>query len=139
MLECWIQPIGNHLYWLAATGQGDSELILSMWKSILNHVCDVHTGHDGPFAECLHEPLENRQWIKPCKLSSKNLPLTGYARGMCCRSTRVCTKWLCCQTALTCSSSGIGLALYQLYFLSFLRLQMPQKKENTRSVYMPPL
>ncbi|XP_077548186.1 uncharacterized protein LOC144160993 [Haemaphysalis longicornis] len=46
-------------------GQGDSELILSMWKSILNHVCDVHTGHDGPFAECLHEPLEDRQWIKP--------------------------------------------------------------------------
>ncbi|XP_077558031.1 uncharacterized protein LOC144173512 [Haemaphysalis longicornis] len=46
-------------------GQGDSELILSMWKSILNHVCDMHTGHDGPFAECLHEPLEDRQWIKP--------------------------------------------------------------------------
>ncbi|XP_077547567.1 uncharacterized protein LOC144159741 [Haemaphysalis longicornis] len=65
VLECWIQPIGNHLYWVAAMGQGDSELILSMWKSILNHVCDVHTGHDGPFAECLHEPLEERQWIKP--------------------------------------------------------------------------
>ncbi|KAH9372204.1 hypothetical protein HPB48_019215 [Haemaphysalis longicornis] len=80
VLECWIQPIANHLYWVAAMAQGDSELILSMWKSILNNVCDVHTGHDGPFAECLHEPLEDRQWIKPslfcCLLSS--------VQGFCC-------------------------------------------------------
>ncbi|KAH9374581.1 hypothetical protein HPB48_009683 [Haemaphysalis longicornis] len=79
VLECWIQPIGNHIYWVAAMAQGDSKVILSMWKRILNYVCSVHTGHDGPFAECLHVPLQERQWIKPYKLSSKNLPLTGYA------------------------------------------------------------
>ncbi|KAH9359501.1 hypothetical protein HPB48_012200 [Haemaphysalis longicornis] len=78
VLECWIQPIGNHLYWVAAMGQGDSELILSMWKSILNHVCDVHAGHDGPFAECLHEPLEDRQWIKPYSARGQTFSLESF-------------------------------------------------------------
>lgn len=49
-------------------GQGDSELIVSMRRSILNNVCEVHTGYDEPFPECRHEPLENKLWIKLDKL-----------------------------------------------------------------------
>lgn len=49
---------------MAALGQGDWDLIVSMWRSMLNHVCDVHEGHEGPFAECLHKPLEDREWIE---------------------------------------------------------------------------
>ncbi|CAN7981884.1 unnamed protein product [Ixodes pacificus] len=34
-----------------------------MWLSLLNHVVDKHDGHDGPFSECLHQPLSDRAWL----------------------------------------------------------------------------
>ncbi|KAH9373992.1 hypothetical protein HPB48_018762 [Haemaphysalis longicornis] len=64
-IQLWIEAIKNHLYWTAAMGDGDGELILSIWGSLLNHVCNKHVGHQGPFSECLHEPLEDRQWMRP--------------------------------------------------------------------------
>ncbi|KAH9364189.1 hypothetical protein HPB48_006285 [Haemaphysalis longicornis] len=64
-IQLWIEAIKNHLYWTAAMGDGDGELILSIWGSLLNHVCNKHVGHPGPFSECLHEPLEDRQWMRP--------------------------------------------------------------------------
>ncbi|XP_037519793.1 uncharacterized protein LOC119396590 [Rhipicephalus sanguineus] len=44
-------------------GQGDEELTLSMWRSLLNHICNIHHGHEGPYTECLHGPLEDRDWM----------------------------------------------------------------------------
>ncbi|KAH7956195.1 hypothetical protein HPB52_006839 [Rhipicephalus sanguineus] len=62
-IKPWIQSITNHLYWVAAMGQGDEELTLSMWRSLLNHICNIHHGHEGPYTECLHGPLEERDWM----------------------------------------------------------------------------
>ncbi|XP_077561432.1 uncharacterized protein LOC144177721 isoform X2 [Haemaphysalis longicornis] len=65
LIQPWVQCITNHLYFVAAMAEGDAELIISMWRSLLNHICDKHDGHEGPFAECLHEPLGERLWMTP--------------------------------------------------------------------------
>lgn len=64
LIQKWTQSIINHLYWVAATGEGDEELMVSMWKSLLNHICDQHHGHEGPYSECIHGPLEDRAWMR---------------------------------------------------------------------------
>ena len=62
----WIRSISDHLYWSAASTQGNNgDLILSKWKSVANHVQNVHEGHEGPFQQCKHEELEARKWLKP--------------------------------------------------------------------------
>ncbi|XP_037529185.1 uncharacterized protein LOC119406518 [Rhipicephalus sanguineus] len=60
----WIKSIVNHLYFVAAAGNGDGDLIVSMWRSMLNHICNQHVGHQRPFTACLHGPLEDREWMK---------------------------------------------------------------------------
>lgn len=65
LIQPWIQCISNHLYFVAAMAEGDAELIISMWRSLLEHICDKHDGHEGPFTECLHEPLGERLWMTP--------------------------------------------------------------------------
>ncbi|KAH6921319.1 hypothetical protein HPB50_027690 [Hyalomma asiaticum] len=42
---------------------GDENLIVSMWRSLLNQICNRHTNHDGPFTKCLHEPLLDKAWM----------------------------------------------------------------------------
>lgn len=60
-----MQNVNNHLYFVAAMAEGDADLIVSMWKSILSHICDKHDSHEGPFTECLHEPLGNQVRMTP--------------------------------------------------------------------------
>lgn len=36
----------NHLYWCAASSDGDSELMVAKWQSIVNHAHDIHSRHD---------------------------------------------------------------------------------------------
>ncbi|XP_077505279.1 uncharacterized protein LOC144115024 isoform X2 [Amblyomma americanum] len=59
-----IVSIIGHLYWVAAMGRGDGDLVASMWNSLLNHVCNKHNGHEGPYQRCIDGPLEKRQWMK---------------------------------------------------------------------------
>ncbi|KAG0444357.1 hypothetical protein HPB47_013884 [Ixodes persulcatus] len=72
-LQVWVQPITNHLYYCAALGDGNGPLLVSMWLSLLNHVFDKHDGHDGPFSECLHQPLSDRAWLTEGKFISRFL------------------------------------------------------------------
>ncbi|KAG0444146.1 hypothetical protein HPB47_014121 [Ixodes persulcatus] len=53
-LEVWIQPVTNHLYFCAMMGDCNVPLLVSMWLSLLNHVVNKHSGHGGPYDECLH-------------------------------------------------------------------------------------
>ncbi|KAH6933451.1 hypothetical protein HPB50_015017 [Hyalomma asiaticum] len=62
-IQLWIHSIVKHLYFVAAAGGGDGNLIVSMWCSLLNHICNRHTNYDGPFRECLHEPLLDKAWM----------------------------------------------------------------------------
>lgn len=64
-IQGWVQGITNHVYFVAAMAEGGAELVVSMWNSLLNHICNQHDGHEGPFSECLHEPLGDRDWMTP--------------------------------------------------------------------------
>lgn len=65
----WIKSISNHMYWAAAsTPDGDEDVMLSKWKSVANHVQNVHRGHDGPFNKCSHGEIVTKKWLQPSKL-----------------------------------------------------------------------
>jgi hypothetical protein len=64
VIRDWAKAISNHAYWCAATSDGNSELLLQKWKSILNHVANIHHGHGDKYPNCEHGPLEERLWIK---------------------------------------------------------------------------
>ena len=61
----WVKSISNHMYWCAASSVDDPDLIVSKWRSITNHVANVHEGHEGRFDKCLHKDIEDRSWMKP--------------------------------------------------------------------------
>ena len=67
----WLIGLGqcqlNHLYWCAASSDGDGEMVSEKWLSILNHITNVHEGHGERFPKCLHGELEDRDWIKKGK------------------------------------------------------------------------
>lgn len=63
-LSDWARSISNHLYWCAASSEGDGDLVHDKWISILNHVTNIHEGHEGKYQSCQHGQLENRKWIK---------------------------------------------------------------------------
>ena len=68
ILGRWSQSISNHLYYCAASSNGDGELLVDMWKSVLNHVADIHTGHGSRFPDCQHGEIDGeREWIKKGK------------------------------------------------------------------------
>ncbi|XP_062591608.1 uncharacterized protein LOC134253115 isoform X1 [Saccostrea cucullata] len=64
LVGAWAHSISNHIYWCAASSDGNGELILEKWISILNHVTDVHEGHGELYPRCLHGPVDDRQWIR---------------------------------------------------------------------------
>lgn len=67
-LKEWTQAVGNHLYWSAASSEGHKELIVPKWKSLLNHVRDIHSHEDALFLSCLHGDIEPRNWLSTGKL-----------------------------------------------------------------------
>ena len=67
----WIKSMVNHLYWSATSAQnGDGELILAKWLSLVNHLHNVHSGHGELFPECAHSSLysHKKKWLKARKL-----------------------------------------------------------------------
>ncbi|KAM7304147.1 uncharacterized protein ISCGN_014047 [Ixodes scapularis] len=62
-LEVWVQPVTNHPYFCAMMGDCNGPLLVSMWLSLLNDVVNKHSGHGGPYGECLHQPLTDRSWL----------------------------------------------------------------------------
>lgn len=61
-LARWSDGIKNHLYYSAASSNGDGELMVAKWQSITNHIVDDHEGHSDIFTKCDHGPLE-RDWL----------------------------------------------------------------------------
>ena len=64
LLAEWQPSVTNHLHWVAATSEGNGEMVKAKWLSLLNHVCDVHEGHGTLFPECQHAELGERSWFK---------------------------------------------------------------------------
>ncbi len=65
----WTRSIVNHVYWCASTSNGDQDLLLAKWDSVVNHICNIHDGHSDLFPKCLHGPLDDeedpRDWMQP--------------------------------------------------------------------------
>lgn len=55
----WRRSIINHLYWMAATAtEGNGDMLEAMWKSLTNHIQDVHEGHRELYPKCAHGHLD---------------------------------------------------------------------------------
>lgn len=67
----WKQSISNHMYWCAASSNGDGQKVVAKWLSITNHVRNVHEGHSEAFPRCTHGPLqEGRKWLSRGKANN---------------------------------------------------------------------
>ncbi|XP_069809382.1 ADP-ribosylation factor-like protein 16 isoform X2 [Dendropsophus ebraccatus] len=70
VLMTWVQPLKNHLWWCARTCGKDPEVLLDRWKSVLEHVTNVHAWESNSiYLECDHPPLteeqlENIKWLQ---------------------------------------------------------------------------
>ncbi|XP_051978414.1 uncharacterized protein LOC127640069 isoform X3 [Xyrauchen texanus] len=77
-LQLWRPAIVNHLYWTAAsTPDGNPAVMEAKWKSLVNHIQDIHD-HDTPaFSSCAHGPLDgdqrNKEWLDPGSLAAVKL------------------------------------------------------------------
>ncbi|MES9883742.1 MAG: hypothetical protein ABW185_23060 [Sedimenticola sp.] len=60
----WSPSISNHLYFCAAFSNGNGELLVEIWTSLMNHVADVHDGHGLLYPSCQHGELDDRLWLK---------------------------------------------------------------------------
>ena len=68
-LALWIQRIFNHLWWCAATCNGDVTLLREKWKSIVHHVTNKHSWQDSEvFHQCAHPCLSRREARRKCWL-----------------------------------------------------------------------
>ncbi len=65
----WRKSIVNHVYYVAATGQGDEDLLEAMWLSVANHVRDVHEHPTPLYPMCDHPHLigqdREKEWLVP--------------------------------------------------------------------------
>jgi hypothetical protein len=69
LLSQWHRAITNHLWWSAQTCEGNSELLLEKFTSLLNHVCNIHewVDDDDNKKYCEHrqytEKVEEIKWL----------------------------------------------------------------------------
>ncbi|KAL2087073.1 hypothetical protein ACEWY4_018132 [Coilia grayii] len=74
-LKKWLRSIKNHLYWTAVSSTSGPERV-AKWKSILNHIQDIHVHDDPLFPRCPHPHRTSRdtnKWLRAgtpafCKL-----------------------------------------------------------------------
>ena len=65
----WIKSIANHLWFCASQCEGDAELLVEMWTSIVWHIQNVHDFEGEKFKRCAHQPLaaeevRKKKWLK---------------------------------------------------------------------------
>ncbi|XP_041474440.1 uncharacterized protein LOC121423188 isoform X2 [Lytechinus variegatus] len=65
VLGRWKKSINNHVYWCASsTPDGDGDIIVAKFQSILNHIRNVHENHGELYPSCSHgEDYERREWM----------------------------------------------------------------------------
>jgi hypothetical protein len=60
-LQPWISAVANHLWYCADTCDGDADLLIEKWLSVLHHVTNQHDWITGDkFHKCEHEPYDRR-------------------------------------------------------------------------------
>ncbi|XP_072048102.1 uncharacterized protein [Amphiura filiformis] len=69
-LNPWISSIKNHLWWAAASCNGNSIELTEKWRSVVHHVVDRHDwGGSQQYHQCVHDPLppeerEAKKWLE---------------------------------------------------------------------------
>lgn len=72
-LTAWIQCISNHLWWCAATCNGQADVLREKWLSMLEHIVNKHTWKSSPkfqlVKKCGHAAMSKREkksitWLK---------------------------------------------------------------------------
>ena len=67
----WIQSISSHFWWSVSTCDGDYEMLIEKWTSIVNHISNKHSWRKGKlFKKCVHHKLtrsevKEKVWLKP--------------------------------------------------------------------------
>ena len=67
----WIQSIINHLWWSAQTCNGDRQLLVEKWTTIVHHIVKVHSWTNcHKFHHCDHDDLSQdtqrkKNWLSP--------------------------------------------------------------------------
>ena len=77
----WIQSISNHLWWSAQTCNGDAQLLIDKWVSIVHHISNVHewVGDEGSkFTKCVHltltpEEQRSKKWLRSGSIVHRTL------------------------------------------------------------------
>lgn len=70
-IASWIQSMSNHLWWSAATCNGDVKLLREKWKSVIHHVANKHSWRDAEvFHKCAHPRLNRREVRTKCWLKA---------------------------------------------------------------------
>ncbi|KAL1260280.1 hypothetical protein QQF64_008107 [Cirrhinus molitorella] len=67
VLRKWLPGIKNHIYWSATSSKEGHEKV-AKWKSLLNHIQNVHTHDDPVFPKCAHPDrvsTDSSKWFKP--------------------------------------------------------------------------
>ncbi|XDV14173.1 hypothetical protein PO909_002359, partial [Leuciscus waleckii] len=67
LVRKWHKSIINHLYWCATSSVSGAEKV-AKWKSVLNHIQDVHSHSDPAFPKCVHQPKASKdrsKWFQP--------------------------------------------------------------------------
>ncbi|XP_008298193.1 uncharacterized protein LOC103370809 isoform X2 [Stegastes partitus] len=63
----WLPSIKNHMYWTATASKSGAEKV-AKWKSLVNHLQNVHTHDDPLFPKCAHPDRVSRdpnKWFQP--------------------------------------------------------------------------
>ncbi|XP_069596462.1 uncharacterized protein [Ranitomeya imitator] len=66
----WVEAIRNHIWWSSCTCSKNHDLLTQKWKSVLQHVTNVHEwGGDSDCKACHHPPLpeevvKNTKWLE---------------------------------------------------------------------------
>ncbi|XP_052788440.1 uncharacterized protein LOC128223186 [Mya arenaria] len=68
-LSTWIKSVVNHLWWCCATCDGNGDVLVEKWLSIVHHVCNRHVFPRHHVTECCHGRLEptverKTKWLK---------------------------------------------------------------------------
>lgn len=71
IIQEWIKPIGNHLFWCSENCNGDAETLRQMWQSVMEHISNKHAFKKKypKYPKCLHSKYsktkaKRKKWIK---------------------------------------------------------------------------
>ncbi|XP_045184343.2 uncharacterized protein LOC123542510 [Mercenaria mercenaria] len=69
-LKDWRKSIVNHLWYSCATCDGDEDILIECWISVLQHITNVHVFPGNHVTECRHgvlgEEIQRKtKWLKP--------------------------------------------------------------------------